>query len=140
MNIAEGSILTTDSLMTIENTDSLKIKVQIAEADILNVHEGISAIVKTSATGDKEFNATVSRVVNVYNDTPQGTEQTGTSAGGYSAEITIDGDNSGLLIGMNAKVKIILDEKKNVLAVPYDSVITDDDGNSHVLLAVYERY
>lgn len=140
LNIAEGSIPTTDSLMTIENTDSLKIKVQIAEADILNVHEGISAIVKTSAMGDKEFNATVSRVVNVYNDTPQGTEQTGTSAGGYSAEITIDGDNSGLLIGMNAKVKIILDEKKNVLAVPYDSVITDDDGNSHVLLAVYERY
>lgn len=138
LNISEGSIPTTDALMTIENTDSLKIKVQIAEADILNVHEGISAIVKTAATGDKEFNATVSRVVNVYNDTSQGMAQTGTSTGGYTAEITIDGDNSGLLIGMNAKVKIILDEKKNVLAVPYDSVITDDDGNSYVLLAVKE--
>lgn len=39
---------------------------------------------------------------------------------------------------LNAKVKIILDEKKNVLAVPYDSVITDGDGNSHILLAVKE--
>lgn len=138
LNIAEGSIPTTDALMTIENMDSLKIKVQIDEADILNVHEGMSAIVKTAATGDKEFNAKVSRVVNIYNDTSQGLAQTGTSTGGYSAEIIIDGDSSGLLIGMNAKVKIILDEKKNVLAVPYDSVITDDDGNSHVLLAVKE--
>lgn len=138
LNIAEGSIPTTEALMTIENTDSLKIKVQIAEADILNVHEGISAVVKTPATGDKEFNATVSRVVNVYNNTSQGMAQTGTSTGGYTAEITIDGDNSGLLIGMNAKVKIILDERKNVLAVPYDSVVTDDDGNSHILLAVKE--
>lgn len=138
LNIAEGSIPTTDALMTIENMDSLKIKVQISEADILNVHEGMSAVVKTSATGDKEFDATISRVVNIYNDTSQGMAQTGTSTGGYSAEIIIDGDNSGLLIGMNAKVKIILDEKKNVLAVPYDSVITDDDGNSHILLAVKE--
>lgn len=138
LNISEGSILTTDALMTIENTDSLKIKVQIAEADILNVHEGISAIVKTPAMGDKEFNATVSRVINVYNDTSQGMAQTGTLIGGYSAEITIDGDSYGLLIGMNTKVKIILDEKKNVLAVPYDSIITDDDENGHVLLAVKE--
>lgn len=138
LNISEGSIPTTDALMTIENTDSLKIKVQIVEADILNVHEGISAIVKTPATGDKEFNATVSRVINVYNDTSQGMAQTGTLTGGYSAEITIDGDSSGLLIGMNTKVKIILDEKKNVLVVPYDSIITDDDGNGHVLLAVKE--
>ena len=37
---------------------------------------------------------------------------------------------------MNAKVKIVLNEKKDVLAVPYDSIITDEDEKSHVLLAV----
>lgn len=138
LNIAEGSIPTTDAIMTIEDMDSLKIKVQISEADILNIRTGMPAIVKTSATGDKEFSATVSRVVNIYNNSSQGMAQTEISAGGYSAEITIDDDKSGLLIGMNAKVKIILDEKKNVLAVPYDAVVTDDDGNSYILLAVKE--
>lgn len=135
LNIAEGSIPTTDALMTIEDTDSLKIKVQISEADILNIHEGMPAIVKTSATGDKEFNATVSRVVNIYN-TAQNPSATGTATGGYSAEITVNDSESELLIGMNAKVKIILNEKKDVLAVPYDAIITDEDETSHVLLAV----
>ncbi|MDE6707662.1 MAG: efflux RND transporter periplasmic adaptor subunit, partial [Oscillospiraceae bacterium] len=136
LNIAEGSIPTTDALMTIEDTDSLKIKVQISEADILNIQEGMPAIVKTSATGDKEFNATVSRVVNIYDTSAQGASATGTATGGYSAEITVDDSESELLIGMNAKVKIVLNEKKDVLAVPYDSIITDEDEKSHVLLAV----
>ncbi|MDE7364224.1 MAG: efflux RND transporter periplasmic adaptor subunit [Ruminococcus sp.] len=138
LSIAEGSIPTTDALMTIEDIDSLKIKVQISEADILNIKKGMSAIVKTSATGDKEFSATVSRVVNIYSSSSPDMSMAGASAGSYSAEITIDDNSSELLIGMNAKVKIILDEKKNVLAVPYDAVVMDDNGNSHVLLAVKE--
>ena len=36
---------------------------------------------------------------------------------------------------MNAKVKIILEEKNNVLAVPYDAVQTDDDEKSSVYVA-----
>lgn len=131
LNVAEGSIPTTDALMTIEDTNAVKIKVQINEADILNVHEGMTAVVKTSATGDNEYNAVVSRVVNIY------TSDMATGAGGYSAEITLDDTAStDLLIGMNAKVRIVLDEKKNVLAVPYDSIITDENGKSHILLAV----
>lgn len=138
LSISEGSIPTTDALMTIEDMDSLKIKVQISEADILNIKEGMPAVVKTSATGDKEFDATVSRVVNIYSNSYQDIAQTGTSTGGYSAEITIDDNSSELLIGMSAKVKIILNEKKNVLAVPYDAIITDDDEKSYILLAVNE--
>lgn len=138
LSIAEGSIPTTDALMTIEDMDSLKISVQISEADILNINKGMSAVVKTAATGDKEFNAVVSRVVNIYNNSSVDAAMSGTSTGGYSAEITIDDNDSELLIGMNAKVKIILNEKKNVLAVPYDAIVTDDDENCYILLAVKE--
>ncbi|MBE6877266.1 MAG: HlyD family efflux transporter periplasmic adaptor subunit [Ruminococcus sp.] len=135
LNVSEGSIPTTDALMTIEDSGALKITVQINEADILNIHEGQPAVVKTNATGDKEFEAEVSRVVNIYN---AGTADalTGTSsAGGYSAEITMK-DSENLLIGMNAKVKIILDEKKDVLAVPYESIVTKDDDSKYVLTVV----
>ena len=41
-----------------------------------------------------------------------------------------------LLIGMNAKVKIILDEKKDVLAVPYESIITNEEDDSKSVLTV----
>ena len=40
LNVSEGSIPTTDALMTIEDSNALKITVQINEADILNIHEG----------------------------------------------------------------------------------------------------
>lgn len=134
LNIAEGSIPTTDALMTIEDTDSLKITVQINEADILNVREGMPAVVKTSATGEQEFDATVSRVVSIYNSSAQGNPDgmgSSSSSGSYSAEITLDhAENSGLLIGMNAKVKIILSEKEHVLAVPYDAIMTESDTDS----------
>ncbi|MDE7120848.1 MAG: HlyD family efflux transporter periplasmic adaptor subunit, partial [Oscillospiraceae bacterium] len=146
LNIAQGSIPTTDALMTIEDTDSLKITVQINEADILKIQEGMPAVVKTSATGDQEFDATVNRVVNIYNSSAQGGASgmganSGTGSGNYSAEITLNqATDSNLLIGMNAKVKIILSEKEHVLAVPYDAIVTDTDEtgeeSSHVMLAV----
>lgn len=136
LNIAEGSIPTTDAIMTIENTDALKITVSIAEEDILKIHEGMKAIVKTTATGDQEFAATVSRVVNIYQ--PGAASVTGQTGGGYSAEITIDDSDTDLLIGMNAKVRIVINQKENVLAVPYESIVTDEDGSSHIVLAVQQ--
>lgn len=136
LNIAEGSLPTTDALMTIENTDALKITVSIAESDILKLHEGMAATVKTNATGDEEFAATVSRVVNIYKASASMSPYGGSSdSGGYSAEITIDDPDTDLLIGMTAKVKIILQEKKDVLSVPYESIVKDEDDTFHVLIA-----
>lgn len=137
LNIAEGSIPTTDALMTLEDKDALKITVSIAESDILKIKEGLPAVVKTTATGDEEFNATVSRVVNIYKG--QSNALTGESGGGYSAEISIDDAEHKLLIGMNAKVRIILSEKKDCLSVPYESIVEDEDGTYHVILAVKQE-
>lgn len=136
LNVAEGSIPTAEALMTIEDKDTLKITVSIAEADILKVQEGQKAIVKTTATGDQEFDATISRVVNIYKSNASASMYGQSESGGYSAEITIDDKDTGLLIGMNAKVQIILSEKKQVLSVPYESIVDDEDGSKHVLLAV----
>ena len=129
LNVAEGSIPNTDALMTIENADSLRISVSIAEQDILNIHEGMKAIVKTNATGDEEFDATVTRVVNIYKANQTASAYSGgESTGGYSAEITIDDKDSKLLIGMTAKARIMMDQKKDVLAVPYESILSDEEG------------
>ncbi len=134
LNVAVGSLPTSEAIMTIEDKDALKITVSIAEQDILKIQQGQRAVVKTNATGDEEFEAKVSRVVNIYKGgEPSAYGQT--SSGGYSAEISIDDKDHKLLIGMNAKVRIILDEKEDVLAVPYESIIEDEDGTFHVLLA-----
>lgn len=116
-------------MVTIEKTDSLKVSVSISEADILKIQEGMKAIITSEATGDKEIEGTVTRVVRVKN---QSTNAADAGAGGYSAEITID--DSQLLIGMSVKARIILQEKKNVFAVPYDLIQYDEEGNAFVLV------
>ncbi len=135
LNVAVGSIPSSEAIMTIEKTSSLRIKATINEADILKVHEGQKAIITTSATGKEEFSGKVARVVNImsgqYNNVYTGESE----GGGYSAEIEIDPSSATLLIGMNAKIKIILDEKRDVFAVPYDSIIEEEDGSYSVYIA-----
>mgnify|MGYP000125696368 CR=1 FL=1 len=55
------------------------------------------------------------------------------TSSGYSAEITID--NTELLVGMSAKAKIVIKDRGTQLAVPYDLIRQDDNGDSYVLVA-----
>lgn len=118
------------TMITIEDTSALKVIVNVEEANILKLQEGMKAIITTDATGEEEISGTVTRVVRVKN---QSAGETGTT-GSYSAEISID--NTELLVGMSAKARIILQEKGSVLAVPYDLIRLDDDGSNYVLVAV----
>lgn len=118
------------TMITIEDTSALKVIVNVEEANILKLQEGMKAIITTDATGEEEISGTITRVVRVKN---QSAGETGTT-GNYSAEISID--NTELLVGMSAKARIILQEKGSVLAVPYDLIRLDDDGSNYVLVAV----
>lgn len=136
LGITEGGIPETKSILTIENTEALKIKVSIKERDILKIHEGMKAEITVDAIPDKIFEGEVTRVVNVpmtsySSDGSDGSAGTTT----YSAEVTINEKDTGLLIGMNAKVKIILSEKKNCMSVPFDSLKEDEDGSKVVFVA-----
>ncbi len=129
LNVAEGSMAGTDVIMTIEDSKKLKITVAIDEGDILKLKEGQKAVIKTTATGDKEFSGKVTKVVNVLSVDPTG------QTGGYSAEIEIGDKDTELLIGMSATGKIVLDEKENVISVPYESILTDDKDQEYVFIA-----
>ncbi len=135
LSVAEGSVPTAEAIMTIEDNSKLRINVSINEADILNVEEGQKAVITTSATGEEKFTGKVSRVVNIMSGQKENALTGETSGGGYSAEITIDEGTTNLLIGMSAKVKIIMDQKDDVLAVPYDSIKENDDGTFSVFVA-----
>ena len=116
------------TIVTIEDTSSLKVVATVAEADILQLQEGMSAVVTASATGEEEIKGTVSRVVRVKEQSMDGQ-----TAGGYSVEIALD--NSEFLVGMEAKVRVMIQEKGEVLAIPYDLIRYDDNGDAYVLIA-----
>ena len=134
VNVSVGDKNTAGTTMiTIEDTSSLKVIVNVEEADILKIQEGMPATVTTDATGDEEIKGTVTRVVRVKN---QSTNTNGTdtnTSSGYSAEITID--NTELLVGMSAKAKIVIKDRGTQLAVPYDLIQYDEKGNAYVLVA-----
>lgn len=117
------------AIITIEDTSSLKVTATVDEADILKLQEGMNAVVTADATGEEKISGTVTRVVRVKAQT-SGVDGT---AGGYSVEITID--NKDLLIGMAAKAKIMIKEKGELLAIPYDLIQYDEDGKAFVLVA-----
>ena len=118
-------------ILTIEDTSALKMVATVPEADVLKLEEGMNATVTADATGDEKITGTVTRVVRVKS------QGTGTgdsaSAGGYSVEISID--NKDLLVGMAAKAKVMIQEKGEALAVPYDLIQYDEEGNAYVLVA-----
>lgn len=130
VNASVGDINTAKStIITIEDTSALKLVATVDESDILKLEEGMNAVVTADATGEQEIAGTVTRVVRVKN------QSTGTdnAAGGYSVEISID--NQDLLIGMAAKAKVMIKEKGEVLAIPYDLIRYDENGEAYVLVA-----
>lgn len=107
---------------TIQDTDSLKISITIAEYDIGSVSEGMRAVI-TSDVIDGEISGTLTQI----SPTASGG---GSSSSTFSAEVTVDDENSGLLIGTNAKVQIIQSTTEDVFTVPLDAIEEKEDGTS----------
>lgn len=118
-------------ILTIEDTSSLKMVATVQEADVLKLEEGMKATVTADATGEEEMQGTVTRVVRVKSaGTGSGDAA---AAGGYSVEISIDSKD--LLIGMATKARVMIKEKGACLAVPYDLIQYDENGNAFVMVA-----
>lgn len=125
IDVREGSIIAKESIMTIQSADDYKITVNVLESDILKIKEGLKVNLTVVATGDKKYNGVVEKVVNVL------TTDSENNSSGYTAIIKILDKDTELLVGMTAKAKIMLEEKDNVKAVPYDAIY-EVDGKSVV--------
>lgn len=125
INATVGSAVT-GNVATIQNTGSLKIGISIAEYDIEKVKTGMKAII-TSDVIDGEVEGVLTQI------SPTATGD-GSSSSSFAAEVTVNGADTGLLIGTKAKVKIIISTTNDVYSVPLDAIGEDEDGNSVVYL------
>lgn len=113
------------TVAVIEDTEHLKISTSFKEYDVQNINIGMKCNI-TSDANDNVLSGYVSQI-----------SQSATNAGNssdvsFSAEITIDGTDHGLLIGMNAKAEVILTQLTNIYVVPFDAVGTNDNGEKIV--------
>ena len=134
VNVAVGDKNTAGATMiTIEDTSVLKVIVNVEEADILKIEEGMPATITTDATGEEKLTGKVTRVVRVKNESSNKNSTDTNTSTGYSAEITID--NTELLVGMSAKARIVIKDRGSQLAIPYDLIQYDENGAAYVLVA-----
>ncbi|MEA5051696.1 MAG: efflux RND transporter periplasmic adaptor subunit [Oscillospiraceae bacterium] len=115
---------------TIQDTDDLIVSISIAEYDVKSVEVGMKCIITSDAT-DGDIEGEVSMISPVANSST-GMGGGSSSSSTFDAEVAVLGSDSGLLVGMNAKVEIILSSIDDVYSVPYDAVGTDENGNSIV--------
>lgn len=126
-----------DLLFVVEDTESLKITTRIKEYDIANVQVGMPVTIKSDATGDKEISGTITYIAPAAVKSDTGSTQTSSNNSNveFEAEVQVNDKDSGLRIGMNTRLTVLLEEKQDVFGVAYDSVVKKQDGTD-VLYAV----
>ena len=129
VNAQEGNgyQATTGALMTIQAVDVLEVTTQVDEYDINNVKIGQRVMIMTDGTGSDEFEGKVTFIA------PTATASTGNaSSNTFEVRIDILHKDERLRLGMSAKLNILVDTHKDVLAVPYDAIEQKDDGTTFV--------
>ena len=121
-------------LFVIQETDELKVITNIKEYDIASVSLGDTVKIKSDATGDAVFTGTLSLIAPTSTLTAKGSTQSSTTAE-YECEVSAASGN-GLKIGMNTRLSVITQQKKDVYAVPYEAVVTNEAGDKIVYISV----
>ena len=141
VNAQEGNgyQATTGALLTIQAVDVYEVTTQIDEYDINNVRIGQNVAIMTDATGDDELSGKVTFIAptatsSSSNGSSGGTSTSSGSSSTFEVKIDIDKKDERLRLGMSAKLNILIDTHKNVLAVPYDA-IEEVEGKTVVYVA-----
>lgn len=152
VNVTDGDIYSGGSMFQIEDTSSFTVTTTVDEYDISNVSVGQRAVILTEATDQQEIQGKISFVApstdatssdsNNSSGNNSGAVMASTSSNsseGYEVVIDITESNDKLKMGLTAKCSLILEEAKDVFAVPYDSIHKDDSGNSVIRIAKNEN-
>lgn len=110
------------TLMTIVNADDIGVEFVISKDDLGIVKEGQKARVVVAG---KEYEGTVSYVSRVATMDNAITSTTATVKG----KITLDNPDDDIFIGVAAKVYLFIGEATDTLAVPYQALNSDVDGD-----------
>ena len=124
----------TGLLFVIEDTGKLLVNTKVKEYDIANVHSGQYVEIKADGAGDEAYDGEVTKIAPT---TVKGTGGTTVSSSDaeFETEIKVVSMGTRLMIGMNARLAIMTEEKKDVLAVSYDAITTNANGDQVVFVA-----
>lgn len=120
-------------LFVIEDLDDLVIKTTVKGYDIGKVAVGQKVAIRSDATGDAEFDGSVTTIAPTAQKNAYGVTSAAGSDALFDTEVAVESADTGLRIGLEAQLDYILEETEDVLVVPYDAVYQNDGGQSCVL-------
>ena len=110
------------TIVKLAQLDTMTIKAEISEADVMKVQEGQSVYFTTLGDSETKHYATLRQVEPAPDSINTESNSTSTSSSStavyYNALFDVPNEDGKLRIDMTAQVYIILDEAKNVLTIP----------------------
>lgn len=137
INIEVGDEIAQDNneICVIQDNSSYKVEATVDQYDISSLYEGMTAVIKTDATGDVEMQGTVTFVSPTPEESGSSAGNTGNSGSStgttaYPVEISIKNADEKLRIGMTAETSVLTETVSDALAVPYDCIEEKENGES----------
>ncbi|ERK29312.1 efflux RND transporter periplasmic adaptor subunit [Clostridium intestinale] len=128
LNVAEGAMGTIQqAAVTVQNVANLKVTLSLSRYDAAKVTIGQDAVIKNNG---KEYKGKVSYI----SPTAEVAKTSTSGEANLSVDINITDVNPELKIGFEADVDILLNEAKNVIKVPTESLKTDKTGKSVIYI------
>ena len=145
VNVSEGNTFTSGNVLTIQDDSGYEVAVLIDEYDIPKIKKAynekkasgqeLEVVVKTEATGDNEYKGHVKAIAPTSTSTTAASVTVSASSNGvtstasltntanYKVSIVLDETDDAFMIGMTAKVAIVVNQSpENALCVPYNCV------------------
>jgi RND family efflux transporter MFP subunit len=112
-------------ILTVADLSRLAVVVELSEFDAALVKRGLEAVVSVDALGGEEYEGEVVFAA------PSGIDRNGVVI--FPVRVGLK-STKGLKPGMNVSVRIIVNQKENVLQVPLDAVTREEDGATVMVL------
>ena len=121
------------TIVKLAKLDTMTIKAQISEADVMKVQEGQTVYFTTLGDSEKKRYAKLRQVEpapdSINTETTSNSSSSSSTAIYYNALFDVPNDDGKLRIDMTAQVYIILAEAKNALTVPASALQTSNRAN-----------
>lgn len=122
-------------LFTIEDTNDLKVRGKVKEADLNHIHENMPVLVKSDATGDKIFPGNLTKIAPTAIKNESTTASSTATKAEFEVEVDLPVDVTGLKIGMTTRLNIVSEERADVFCVPFEALVVDDAGRTSIYIA-----
>lgn len=111
-------------LFNLPDFRSMGVEVNIHEAAVRRIERGQKAVVRVDAFADERFTGEVRRIAHMPDQTLQFLNP---DINVYATTVALDNTNEHLRPGMASRVEIIIEQLRDVIAIPVDAVMFRDE-------------